>query len=346
MSITRRGFLQSVGTAAGAAAGSQLVLAAQTEPAVTQDRFGKLLPQRRMGRSDQWLTILGVGGAHLGRLPEQEAQACVELGIEQGVRFWDNAVMYQNGGSESRYGRLLIPRYRDAIFVMTKTIARDAAAARKDLDQSRQRMKLDVIDLWQIHGIETPADVDARIENGVLDVVLEAKNKGIVRYVGFTGHHAVSAHLHMLQRLKERGVELDTCQMPINVVDPGYESFIRKVLPALVDRGYAPLAMKTLAYGQLFGKATSWVAERRVSDDKLVDLIPDQLSLADCLRFVWSHPVCSLLVGFDSAEQLGENIAIAREASTFNAEARERIAEAAAQIAGPEVEFYKRYLDS
>jgi aryl-alcohol dehydrogenase-like predicted oxidoreductase len=344
MSTTRRRFLQSV-VAVGVAGGTQLPRGAQGEPAVTQDRFGKLLPQRRMGRTDQWLTILGVGGAHLGRLPEHEAQACVDLAMEKGVRFWDTAVTYQNGRSEIRYGKVLVPKYRDFVFMMTKTLSRNAAEVRKDLDQSRKRMRLDVIDLWQIHGIESPEDVDARIDNGVLDVMLEAKNKGIVRHIGFTGHRSVRAHLRMLERLKALGVELDTCQMPVNVVDPGYESFVLKVLPTLLDRGYAPLAMKTLAYGQLFGKSTSWISGRKVASDKLPNLIPDFLSLADCLRFVWSQPVCSAIVGFDSAQQLGENIECARNATTLNAESRERIAEAVAQHAGPDIEFYKRMSD-
>lgn len=344
MPTTRRGFLQSV-VAVGVAGATRRAEGTQAEPAVTEDRFGKLLPQRRMGRSDQWLTILGVGGAHLGRLPEHEAQACVDLAMEKGVRFWDTAAVYQNGRSESRYGKLLVPKYRDFVFIMTKTLSRNAVEVRKDLDQSRKRMSLDVIDLWQIHGIESAEDVDARIDNGVLDVMLEAKQKGIVRYIGFTGHRSVRAHLRMLERLKELGVELDTCQMPVNVVDPGYESFIRKVLPALLDRGYAPLAMKTLAYGQLFGKSTSWVSDRKVASEKLPNLIPDLLSLADCLRFVWDQPVCSALVGFDSAQQLGENIECARQATTLNAESRERIAEAVAQHAGPDIEFYKRKSD-
>ena len=90
----------------------------------SRDRLGELLPTRLLGRTDEAVTMLGVGGWHIGRMSEErEAQATIEAALEGGVRFFDTAEAYQNGGSESRLGRLLTPKYRDVVFLMTKTTA-------------------------------------------------------------------------------------------------------------------------------------------------------------------------------------------------------------------------------
>ena len=85
--------------------------------------------------------------------------------------------------------------------------------------------------LLTLNTIETPEDVDQRIENGVLDVFLETKEKGLTRYIGFTEHRSPVTHLHFLKRMEELGVELDTCQLPLNVLDPIFEFFQKNALP-------------------------------------------------------------------------------------------------------------------
>ena len=104
------------------------------KPAFERDRLGQLLPVRKLGRTGISVTILGVGGWHIGRMTEKEAQATLETALNGGVRFFDTAESYQKGGSESRYGKLLIPKYRDEIFLMTKTRAMNKSEALKDLD--------------------------------------------------------------------------------------------------------------------------------------------------------------------------------------------------------------------
>lgn len=339
MGISRRRFIQSA-TAITASTRWAGAVADQTLQ-IGEDRLGRRLPTRALGRNSERISMLGVGGAHLGRLDRKVAEHCVELAMEHGVRFWDTAVIYSRGQSESYFGEFLTPKYRDLAFIMTKSTARDAATARKELDASRKRMKLDIIDLWQIHGLEDEDDVDARVKNGVLDVFLEAKRKQTVRYIGFTGHRTTAALLHMLQHLQERQVELDTCQMPVNIVDQGYESFIDRVLPQLVERGYAPLAMKTLAYGQLFGNRTSWISDRGFSPGQVPRVIPDTVTAADALHFVWSLPVTSAIMGFDNAEQLVENIQVARGFVQLEERRRAAIQSAAAPFAGADMEFYK-----
>ena len=100
---------------------------------------------------------------------------------------------------------------------------------------------------------EVPQDVDDRINAGVLDAFLEAKEKGKTRYIGFTGHQNPVTSPHFLEFLDKRGLELDTCQMPLNVCDPSFESFEKNVLPVLLEREYGVIAMKTMAGGSMMG---------------------------------------------------------------------------------------------
>lgn len=313
-----------------------------TKP-MTQDALGELLPLRRLGRQNEFVTMLCLGGSHHEMLRSaREEEEAIEVAIEGGVRFFDTAAMYGRGRSEELFGEYLTPKYRDHVYIMTKSHSRDAAGTQAHLEQSLRSMKLDQIDLWQMHTLESPSDVDRRIDNGVLDVFLKAKADGKVRHLGFTGHTSMPAHLHLLEELAKRGLveEFTTAQMPINVLDPGYESFIENVVPQLVKHQIAPLAMKTVVFGQLFGKPKSWKRDRR--PDVLPKLIPEKVSHQDAMNFVYSLPITSAVVGFDTVDQLRENIAIAKQAAELDEAKRTEIVEAVAEFAGPEIEFYKR----
>ena len=218
-----------------------------TTTASRSDRLGKLLPQRKLGTSGPAVTNLGVGGDHVGSASEKDAQAIIEKALEEGVRFFDNAPFYSGGKAEERYGKFLTPKYRDVSFIMTKTLARNRKSALKDLDNSLSRMKTDYVDLWQMHALGSPRDVEERVQNGVLDAFLEAQKKGKVRHIGFTGHSSYKAHLKMLEELKKRGVKMVSSQMPVNPADPHYESFVTHVVPKCMKAGIGVLDMKTAA---------------------------------------------------------------------------------------------------
>ncbi len=310
-------------------------LAAAT--ASRSDRLGKLLPLRKLGSSGSVVTNLGVGGDHVGSVSEKNAQAIIEKALDEGVRFFDNAPFYSNGKSEERYGKFLTPKYRDVSFIMTKTLAKNREMAMKDLDASLSRMKTDYVDLWQVHALENPKDVEERVQNGVLDAFLEAQKNGKVRHIGFTGHGSYKAHLMMLEEIKKQGVKMDASQMPINPADPHFESFITNVVPKCVKEGIGVLAMKTLAYGRFFGGNKGW-QRTQVS---VKPIIPAVLSMEDVLGFVWSLPITTLVSGMENVQQVSQNTAIARKTWNWNqAELQKRI-DAVVPIAGPDLEFYK-----
>ncbi len=140
-----------------------------------QDRLGEILPTRLLGKTGQQVTMLGVGGYHIGWTSERDAQEVIETALEGGVRFFDTAEQYGPGTSEERYGKYLTPQYRDLVFLMTKTLARTAKGAQLHLEDSLRRLNTDYLDLWQMHSLTTPADADERLSNGVLEVLLKAK---------------------------------------------------------------------------------------------------------------------------------------------------------------------------
>ena len=328
--IDRRAFLKSL---AGLTTGILLssACAEGDEENSTSDRLGALLPTRRFGRTDEAVTMLGVGGWHIGDMTEAEAQKTIDTALEGGVRFFDTAEGYQTGGSESRLGKLLVPKYRDDVFLMTKTRARDANEAWEHLEGSLSRLNTDRLDLWQVHAVRNPADVDERIENGVLDVMIEAKETGKTRYIGFTGHSSPAAH----QRVLEKTDIFDACQLSMNLADVSYESFIEKVVPTLVERNIGVIGMKALANGGFFGGTQHG---RHGTNPKVV---PNRVSVSEAVRFVWSLPVSTLITGPDNAKQMQEKIDIARAFTGMEDDERQKLIEKVEDMAGTTVEFYK-----
>ncbi|MCP4670611.1 MAG: aldo/keto reductase [Desulfobacula sp.] len=301
------------------------------------DRLGKLLPLRKLGFSGAVVTNLGVGGDHVGSASEKDAHAIIEKALEEGIRFFDNAPFYSGGKAEERYGKFLTPKYRDVSFIMTKTLAKNRERALKDLDTSLSRMKTDYVDLWQVHALENPNDVEERVQNGVLDAFFDAQKKGKVRHIGFTGHSSYKAHLKMLEEAKKRGVKMAASQMPVNPADPHFKSFVTHVVPKCVEAGIGVLAMKTLAYGRFFGGNKGW----RRTQASVKPIIPKVLSVEDVFGFVWSLPITTLVSGMESVQQVSQNAAIARKTWNWNQAERQKRIDAMAPFAGPDLEFYK-----
>ena len=178
----------------------QWILAAGSAGFVHQQSSGNSseLPRRPFGRTNEEVTMLGLGGWHIGRMNARDAQATIESAMEGGVRFFDSAESYQNGRSERYLGEFLVPQYREKVYLMSKTTATTSEGARRHLEQTLERLRTDYLDLWQMHAITSPQDVDHRISEGVLDVMEEALAEGKTRHIGFTGHTDPAAHRHLL----------------------------------------------------------------------------------------------------------------------------------------------------
>lgn len=337
---TRREFIKKAGAAAA------LTFMMDWAMGMTaSDKWGDILPQRQLIRNGEKVTAFCLGGYHLGltEVPE-EAERMIERAMELGIRFFDNARRYNGGRSEEYMGRFLTPKYRDEVFLMTKAPAKTGEGVQKQLEESLKALNTDYLDLWQIHALGTPKDVDDRINAGVLDVFLEAKEKGLTRYLGFTGHVNPATHLHFLEFLDKRGLQFDTCQMPLNVCDPSFESFEKHVLPILLEKEYGVIAMKTMAGGSMMGGRID-----TTPDDIATKDIPDvvglsDLTLANLHQYVYSLPVSSLCSGCRFTYELDENVTVLKQLRDLSASDKQKLIDLANPYAGQIVENYKRVL--
>lgn len=316
---TRRDFLRA---ASAAAILSPVLVRGES------DSLGKVLPQRVIGRKGEKVTAFGLGGHHVGVARDEKlAQALIERAIERGVRFFDNAVNYQNGLSETYYGKFLTPKYRDRVFLTTKTSQSTAAGAREEFEDSLRRLKTDHVDLWQLHAFVSVEDVKERIANGVVEVFLEMREKKKARYIGFTGHSTQEAHVYFLEFCKKQGYQMDTCLMPMNVAEPHYDSFITNVLPKLQEQEISVLAMKSMVFGKIFKRAK--------------ELAPGIITPKNLHEYVYSMPVSCMLSGCETVEQIDENTAILENFKPMDGKRMEELSAAVAKIAGPDLEYYK-----
>jgi predicted aldo/keto reductase-like oxidoreductase len=314
--------------------------------ASSNDKHGKVLPKRKLIRNGEKVTAFCLGGYHLGFTENpKEAEQMVERSIELGVRFFDNARRYHDGRSEDYMGRFLTPKYRGDIFLMSKAPAKTSQGVQEQLDETLKALKTDYLDLWQIHALQTIQDVDNRLAACVLDVFLNAKDKGKTRYIGFTGHSNPQVHLYFLEFLDKRGLQLDTCQMPLNVCDPSFESFKKHVLPVLLEKEYGVIAMKTMAGGSMMGGRID-----TTPDDIKTKDIPDvvsktDLTMANLHQYVYSLPISSLCSGCRTVKEIEENVEVLKKLKKLGEDDKLKLEELAKPYAGLIVENYKRVFE-
>ncbi len=182
---------------------------------------------RRLGRLGSMNSVLIFGGAALSEVSEEEADRTTSLSLEAGVNHFDTAADY--GDSELHYGRWM-PEIRDGIFLSTKTGVREKAAAGRQIRASLERLRVDRVDLIQLHAVNDLDDLESATR-GALEAAVEAREEGLVGAIGITGHgHAAPAtHLEALRRYP-----FDTVMTPWNYVlstDEGY----RRDFGALVE---------------------------------------------------------------------------------------------------------------
>src|SRR6267378_3147493 len=202
---------------------------------------------RPLGKTGERVSPIGLGGWHLAvpHVDEQLGFRIVRSAIDRGLTFMDNSWDYNEGASELRMGRALRDGYRDKAFLMTKIDGRSKRAATRQLDESLRRLQTDRIDLVQHHEILRYEDPHRIFdEEGANAALLEARQAGKIRYIGFTGHKDPHIHLYMLAVADEKGFNFDTVQMPLNVMDAHYRSFEKLVLPVLTERQIEVLGLK------------------------------------------------------------------------------------------------------
>ena len=284
--LSRRDF---VGNSVKGAAAVALAAPILTQPANAQ---GGGLPMRALGKTGADVSVLCLGGWHIGFAAQQDEAEAIRImhaAVDEGMTFFDNAWDYHDGYSEIVMGKALATDgRRDKVFLMTKGCDRDYAGAMRCIDESLKRLQTDYLDLWQFHEIVYDNDPDWVFEQGGIQAAIEAKAAGKIRHIGFTGHRDPRIHQTML----DKPFDWETVQLPINMMDAQFRSFLNEIVPQCVDRGAGVIGMKTLGGGVITGQAG--------------------ISADTCIRYALSQPVSSIVVGITSMDELQQNAATAR----------------------------------
>lgn len=293
---------QFVWTLAGATAA--IACAEPVQPPHAPTTAAGTVPTRELGKTGVRVSMLGLGGSHIGKkLSEQESIQLIRRAIDNGVTFLDNCWDYNDGQSESRMGKALRDGYRERVFLMTKVDGRTRDAAAGQLQQSLSRLQTDHIDLVQVHEVIRPEDPQRCFAaGGTMEALIDARKRGQVRFLGFTGHKNPRIHLAMLAEADRHRFEFDTVQMPLNVMDAHYESFEANVLPVLLEKRIGVLGMKSMGSGDIL-------------ESKVVQP-------AECLRYALSLPTSVVICGMDSERVLDANLQTARSFSPLSGEER------------------------
>ena len=284
---TRRDFFRTTFGSAMTAALAQSALAQQDNP--------NGLPTRKLGRTNEQVSILCLGGWHIGAVANKDRKEAIRImhkAIDEGMTFFDNAWDYHDGGSEDVMGEAIASAgRRDKVFLMSKNCERDYEGSKRNLEESLGRLRTDRLDLWQFHEMCYDNDPDWVFEKGGLKYALEAQKAGKVRYIGFTGHKDPRIHLKMLGK----PYDWASAQMPINIMDVHYRSFQKDVVPVCLEKNVGVIGMKSMAGGSPGHIPT----ETKVTAE-------------ECMRYALSLPVSTVCTGIMSMNDLDQGLRVGR----------------------------------
>jgi predicted aldo/keto reductase-like oxidoreductase len=235
------------------------------------------------GKTDQEVTIVGLGGEGVLRThgQEREAREVILEAVRQGITYFDSARVY--AGSESYYGSIWPknPDMRSGIFQTSKSARRDKGGALSDLETTLRTMGVDHLDLWQVHDVRTEGDFEAISgPGGALEAFAAAKKAGKVRFIGVTGHHAPSI---LTRAVREWSI--DSVLLPVNPVEAALGGFLDETLAKARKKGPAVIGMKVLGAGHY------------VLPD--LDVTPELL-----IRFALSQNITLAIVGCSTPEEV------------------------------------------
>ena len=238
---------------------------------------------RLFGKSGPAISQVGLGGEGVLRTfgRGQEARAVIEEAAGQGITYFDTAPAYS--GSQSYYGSFWQGQahLRASIFQTSKSAERSYDEAKADLKDSLRILGLDSLDLWQIHDVRSRQDIE-EIEGpgGALRAFLEAKESGLVRFLGVTGHHDPSILLYAVENWP-----VDSVLMPVNPAEAVLGGFLDRVMPVAMDRGLAVIGMKVLG-------ASHYISPQHGVTAELL------------LRFALSRQISTAIVGCSSPAEV------------------------------------------
>jgi aryl-alcohol dehydrogenase-like predicted oxidoreductase len=311
--FTRRDFVK-VG-AGGAAA-----FALGCKSAIGADGVAQTpMPERPFGRTGYNVRLFSLGGqATLERSgTRDESIAIINRALDLGVNYIDTAAAYGRGISQTYIGEVMATR-RNEVFLATKTHDRTRDGSLRLLEESLRLLQTDHLDLWQLHNVRTQEQLDTIFgNNGAIEALQQARDEGIVRFLGITGHYDPATLVSAINTF-----DFDTILLALNPADPHFLPFAEELLPLAVEKQMGIIAMKIPARGRMFREG-------------------GVTTMRDALSYVMTHPVSTTIVGCDNVDQLEENVSIAADFQPLSADEITRIEGLTASYA-QDAAFFKK----
>ena len=291
--VSRRDFVRA--GAAGAAAVALSPQLAAARPAG--------MAERPLGRTGHRVRLFSLGGqATLEKTgTRDESVAIVNRAIDLGVNYIDTAAAYGRGISQTYIGEVMATR-RKEVYLASKTHDRTYDGSMRLLEESLRLLQTDHLDAWQIHRLGTEEELDQILgPDGAMKAVEKARQEGMVRFAGVTGHTDPIVLMHAIERYP-----FDQILMALNAADPHYLPFAAELLPLAAKKNMGIIGMKIPARGRLFREG-------------------GVRTMRDAMEWTLSHPVSTVIVGCDTVAQLEENVAIATAFTPLDEKELQRI---------------------
>ena len=316
--LGRREFLgSSVAAATAAAAGGTAVAQAAKSKTVKDlpynPRTHKSMPTRNLGKTGYQVGILSLGGqATIERQgTEKESAAIVNRALDLGVNYIDTAAAYGRGISEVHIGKVMKDR-RSETWLASKTHDRTYDGSMKLLETSLKQLQTDHLDTWQLHNLKTKDDLERIFaEDGAIKALIKAKEEGLVRCLGITGHYEPLILAEFLNRF-----DFDTILMAVNAADPHYLSFKKYLLPVAQEKGVGIIGMKLATRGRMLSCWTPPPLEEQSKSN--ATSLPGTITIKETLEYNFSLPVSTNIIGVDNVEQIEQNAKIASDFTGLN----------------------------
>jgi predicted aldo/keto reductase-like oxidoreductase len=312
----RRQFLKTGGAlAAGLLSHEARAASNQLPDLPSNPKTQASMPTRNLGKTGYKVGIFSLGGQSAIEQPNNfdVAVPLIERSLDLGVNLIDTAPRYglPERWSEQYIGRVMQHRRNDA-FLVTKSRERSRDGALRDIEQSLKLLQTDHLDLWLLHNIGIPEEVDAVFaKGGAMEAFTQMHDQKVARFLGFAAHYRTEAIVELINRYP-----FDACILALNAADThNPDSFATHLIPPALEKQMGIIGMKIAARGRIL---SSWtpppVAQQQNSWEGVVTTTrPGTLNIREAIRYTLSLPISTVIIGCDNIAQLEENVQIARE---------------------------------
>lgn len=340
----RRTFMKSGGALAASliASAATPASASVAMPALPfNPRTNSAMPTRNLGKTGYKVGIFSLGGQAALEKPNNFANAepIIQRALDLGVNYIDTSSIY--GGPErwsEQYVGAVMKTRRNEAFLATKTKERTREGSLRMMEKSLKLLNTDHVDLWQLHDVGLPEDVEAIFaKGGAMEALVEMHDQKVVRSLGVTGHYRPAALIESINRYP-----FDCILMAMNAADSHIHSFTDELLPLAVEKQMGIIGMKVPARGRLLASWTppSLEAQQHSWEGSAIATRPGVMTMRDAMHFTLTHPVSTVIIGCDNVTQLEENVKIAQAFTPLSQQQMAALNEAAAPVAKQSL-FYR-----